>query len=102
MKKRIYIDLPDCEKEVEKFNEYLLKNNEVIENGKYWLLINNKYIKKQLVCFLKLNKKYLTELNIEETLELYKIIEQYKDKHIYINADKKKSIRNRLHIHIKI
>lgn len=99
---REYKNLPHPSKEPEAFNQYLKDNNEVITENYYWILIENSFIENQLVLFLLSAKSYFSELNELELRNLQMILHHYKDKHIYINADKDKSVPNRLHLHIKL
>jgi len=97
-----YINLPNPQKESLQFNQYLYNNNIVLQQSKYWILIENKYILKQLVVFSLLPRKYLIECNHLEVIDLFTILSAYKEKHVYINKDKDKSIPNRLHLHIRL
>lgn len=101
---RTYKDLPDANRELVPFNQYLRENNIVVKETPYWILIKNSFINNQLVLFTKLNKRYLYEVyNVSEAYaELIDYLEEYKHNHIYINADKDKSVPNRLHLHIKL
>ncbi len=99
---RKYKNLPDPQKQVREFNRYLLNNNKVIENTKYWVLLKNKFIKNQLVIFAKMDVKYLNDIDQQHFESLKKILEPYKKQRVYINSDKEKSVVNRLHVHIQI
>lgn len=99
-KKRKYKNLPNPNTQIEEFNEYLRKNNELIRETKNWILIKNSFIPNQLVLFNKNNLKYLSEISIDEFVELKFILKDYDEKKFYVNAAKDKSVPNRLHIHI--
>jgi hypothetical protein len=101
---RNYKNLPNPEIEVEEFNEYLRKNNEVIFENNSWIAIKNSYIDNQLVIFCKFNVKYITNLTNNALVDLRLVLSgtNTAGKHIYINADSDKSVANRLHLHIKL
>lgn len=100
---RTYIGLPNPDIEPIKFNNYLIQNNEVVADSNYWILIKNSYIDNQLVLFCKQPIKYLTELDWNSFKQLKLFLEKFaKGKEVYINADEKKSVPNRLHLHIKL
>lgn len=99
-KKRRYKNLPNPNTHIEEFNEYLRKNNKLIRETKNWILIKNSFIPNQFVLFNKNNLKYLTEISIDEFIELKFILKDFEEKKIYVNAAKDKSVPNRLHIHI--
>lgn len=103
---RTYNNLPDATLESEAFNQYLRDNNEVITENIVWIVIRNSYIKDQLVAFCKFPVKNISEYKdidyLSKESAFYWIFEEYSGKHIYINADKDKSVPNRLHIHIKL
>lgn len=99
---RNYKNLPDPNKKVKEFNQYLLDNNKVIGEYIHWILIKNSYIKYQYVLFCKLNRKYLGDISVAESMELHDILSLYKGKEIYINPDHLKSVPDRLHLHIRI
>lgn len=100
---RKYKNLPHPTKQPEKFNEYLINNNKVVIQHLFdWILIENSFIENQLVLFAKRSVQYFNELNELELKSLQVILYPYKDKHVYINADKDKSVPNRFHLHIKL
>lgn len=87
----------------ERFYNYIKENNVIVTENKHWILIVNKYIPNQLVCFAKMSKsRFLTDLNNEEFASLQEILSKYRSKTLYINADTEKSIPNRFHIHVKL
>ena len=100
--KRDYKDVPDPEKEPMEFNTYLAKNNEVVYEGRYWILIKNSYVKNQLVLFSTESKvRYLSQLSYPASFELFAILLAFaENKSVYINKDEDKSIPDRLHLHI--
>jgi hypothetical protein len=100
-KTQIYQNLPNP-KEVKKFNDYIKGLNKVILETPNWMLIKNRFKKKSLVCFLKVDKKYFSDLSDEEIKEMQDILRQYKDCKIYINSISDRSIKDRLHFHIKL
>ena len=113
---REYKDFIDPKKYPEGFNEYLRNNNVVVEESEYWIIVNNSFIKGQLVAFSKLPVADAKELyaadvvllsgrpnfqvRTEAILELGKILSTYPDKKVYINALEDRSVPNRWHIHI--
>ncbi len=106
---RKYNNLPDPTNEPEAFNQYLRDNNEVVEEIPLWIIIKNSYIKDQLVAFCKLPVKTMLEYTTktpatmsEQYANFIALFLVYEGKHIYINADKDKSVLKRLHFHIKI
>lgn len=100
--KREYIDLPDPDNDPDGFNNYLISNNKVVNKLHDWIVIENKYIPKQLVIFCLQPKSYIYQLNEREWLALRSIMFIYASKHVYINSEKDKSIPNRLHLHVKL
>ena len=98
---RKYKNLPNPQKQVREFNRYLLDNNKIIKNTKYWVLLKNKFIKNQLVIFAKIDVKYLVDIEHKHFESLKEILKPYKKHRVYINSDKEKSVVNRLHIHIQ-
>jgi hypothetical protein len=101
--KREYKNLPNPTTEPKEFDEYLRKNNELILETDFWILIKNSFIENQLVCFSK--NPYaqgIGDLLKEELIDLQNILSAYQEKHIYINALENKSIPNRFHVHIKL
>lgn len=99
---RDYKNLPNPETQIEEFNQYLRDNNLVLDENRSWILIRNSYIENQLVLFSKLNRKYFYEITHSELDDLSDFTLTYWNKHIYINAEKDKSVADRLHFHIKI
>lgn len=99
---RNYSDLPNPAIDTEGFNQYLRDNNKVLFDCSSWILIENSYIPNQLVLFSALNRMYLSDCLTAELESLADILQDYNGKHIYINADKDKSVPNRLHLHIKL
>lgn len=99
---RTYKNLPNPDTQIEEFNEYLLNNNTVINEGTYWILIQNSYISGQLVLFAKQPRKYLHDCTADELQEMVNMLADYCKHYMYINADHNKSVPNRLHIHIKL
>jgi len=85
-----------------RFNNYLRQNNRVLNENTNWILIKNRFIDNQLVCFAKLEITELKQVSRAAYLDLVDIIDKYKDNHIYINSIKDKSIPDRLHLHIKL
>lgn len=100
--KRVYKNLPHPTDEPGAFNEYLRKNNKVIEENISWILIENSYIDDELVCFCKLPFAYMDEIGPIEQEDLAGILRNYKDNKTYINATKDKSVADRLHWHIEL
>lgn len=98
---RNYKNIPHPD-EIKAFNEYLKENNEVVYQNRHWLVIKNRYIKKQLVAFIKTKRHFITDCTPSELTSLAPIIKKYKHNHIYINSAQEKSLPNRLHIHIKL
>ncbi len=103
---REYKDLPDPTLEPEKFNQYLIDNNKVVKDTIVWLIIENRYIEGQLVAFCKYPVKDIAEyrdINYpSKDIAFIWLFEYFSGKHIYINADKDKSVLNRLHFHIRL
>jgi hypothetical protein len=98
-----YVDKPpNPNRRPDEFNQYLVDKNEIVQYRGNWLIIENSFIKNQLVVFCLDNVRYFHELWEEDLVVLQNILRRYKDKHVYINADKDKSIPNRLHLHIKL
>ena len=95
-------DVPSPTREPLAFNEYLLLHNEVLWVSEHWILIANSYIEHQAVMFAKRNVRYIHQLKQKELADMADILKEFKGKKMYINSEKDKSIKNRLHIHIKI
>ena len=81
------------------FEEYIKKNNEVVLETRYWIVIKNNDFN-QLICFSKnFYAQTLGNLTKEEFLNLQNILEKckiYKIVKIYINPLKLPN--NRLHL----
>lgn len=99
---RDYKNIPDPKLDVKKFNLYLVNNNEVVFFSAKWIIIKNSYIEGQLVCFCLDNVAYYGDLDEVALYGLKRILQEYKDNHVYINATKDKSVPNRFHLHIKL
>lgn len=99
---RNYIGLPNPDTQPEEFNQYLRVHNIVITESSSWILIQNSYIENQLVLFAKDPIKYLGQLDWTAFKQLKMFLANYQDNEVYINPDERKSVHNRLHIHIKL
>ena len=101
---RAYNPPPPPPEQVQKFNQYLEEHNEVLDENNDWVLIKNSYEKNRLVLWYKYNARYLIELDDIALIRLRNIIENnyLESKKMWINADKDKSVPQRLHLHFKI
>ena len=99
---REYKNLPHPTDEPEKFSQYLRDNNEVLHEGDFWILIRNSYEEDQLVLWLKRPAEYMGEIFMFEWADLDTYFKIHKDNYWYINNRSRKSVPNRLHLHIKL
>ena len=96
------IQPPDPIEKWGEFNVYLRTHNEVIKDNANWILIENSYIPGELVLWSVWPYTDIADLSPQSLLSLPEMLEPYRDNYKYINANKDKSVPNRLHIHIKL
>lgn len=84
----------------EKQITWLSKNNRIIQDDEYWLVIANSY-RVCVTAFVKRNNVWhFSELEREELESMIDIIKFFPDRSMYYNREENRSIKDRFHFHL--